>query len=70
MGDPNLGAIRPGTYGDCLVLVADPLKDCRVLDSGAKGIWGVVKDGRVVVAREEFADKLKGGVDVVLGVDV
>ena len=37
-----------------------------MLDSGKDGIWGVVKDGEVVVARGEVAEQIS--VDVVLGV--
>jgi len=59
LADPKLGIIEKGAYGDCLVLVANPLEDCRVLDSGAKGIWGVVKEGRVVVAREEVLEQVE-----------
>ncbi|KAI9639079.1 uncharacterized protein MKK02DRAFT_19164, partial [Dioszegia hungarica] len=66
LDDPKLGIIKEGAYGDCLVLVANPLEDCRVLDSGKEGIWGVIKEGRVVVARKEIADQV--AVDVVLGV--
>ncbi len=58
LDDPKLGVIEPGAYGDCLILVSNPLADCRVLDSAEKGIWGVIKEGRVVVARAEFADKI------------
>jgi imidazolonepropionase-like amidohydrolase len=71
LNDDKIGRIEPGAYGDCVILTANPLEDCRVLDSGPKGIWGVVKEGRVVVSRGEFKDKLEreGGLDVVLGVD-
>jgi imidazolonepropionase-like amidohydrolase len=66
LGDDKLGRIRKGAYGDCLVLVGNPLEDCRVLDSGKEGIWAVIKEGRVVVARGEIAHQME--VDVVLGV--
>ena len=68
LNDPKLGVIAAGAYGDCLILVANPLEDCRVLDSGSKGMWGVVKDGRVVIAREEFSEKLSDGLDVCLDI--
>lgn len=69
VNDSKIGIIAVGNYGDCLILNGNPLHDCRILDSGKEGIWGVVKDGRVVVARQDFAEQLKDGVDVVLGVD-
>ncbi|ORY31764.1 hypothetical protein BCR39DRAFT_587286 [Naematelia encephala] len=70
INDPKVGTIASGNYGDCLVLVANPLEDCRVLDHANKGIWGVIKEGRVVVAKEEFAEKLEGGVDIHLDIDL
>jgi len=71
LNDHKIGRVEQGAYGDCLILNGNPLEDCRILDSGPKGIWGVVKEGRVVVARSEFMTKIKkvGGLDVVLGVD-
>lgn len=66
LGDDKIGEIREGAYGDCVVLTHNPLDDVRVLDSGGKGIWGVVKEGRVVVARGRVKDQVK--LDVVLGV--
>lgn len=65
--DKRIGRLEPGAYGDVLVLTANPLEDVRVLDSGKKGIWGVVKDGRVVVARKRVREQV--GLDVVLGVE-
>lgn len=69
LDDSKLGVIETGAYGDCLILDANPLEDCRVLDSGKKGISGVIKEGKVVVARRDFAAQLPDGLDVVLGVD-
>lgn len=64
--DERIGVLKPGAYGDLLVLAANPLEDVRVLDSPA-GILGVVKDGRVVVARKQVADQV--ALDIVLGVE-
>lgn len=66
LGDSKIGVIEEGAYGDCVILTHNPLDDVRVLDSGAKGIWGVVKEGRVVVARGRVKDQVE--LDVVLGV--
>lgn len=66
LGDPKIGIIEEGAYGDCLVLLANPLEDCRILDSGAEGIWGVIKEGRVVVSRAEVQEHL-GPVDIDIG---
>lgn len=70
--DPRIGIISPGAYADVIVLSANPLADVRVLDGGkgVDGIWGVVKGGRLVLARAEVADKFScyGGVDTVLDV--
>ena len=30
LNDPKLGSIKEGAYGDCLVLVANPLEDLAV----------------------------------------
>ncbi|KAL1405653.1 hypothetical protein Q8F55_009292 [Vanrija albida] len=74
LDDDKIGVIAPGAYADCLVLPANPLEDVRVLDVGDDGrhggIWGVVRDGRIVVARGEFAELVEevGGLDVVLGI--
>lgn len=73
--DGKIGVIEQGAYADCLVLPANPLEDVRVLDVGDDGrhggIWGVVRDGRIVVARDEFAELVEdvGGLDVVLGIE-
>ena len=69
LDDPKLGIIEKGAYGDCIVVTANPLEDCRVLDGGPSGIWGVIKDGRVCVAREDFLEALPGGLDVDLNME-
>lgn len=66
LADERIGHLSPGAYGDLLVLRANPLEDVRVLDS-RDGILGVVKEGRVVVAREQVRQQVD--VDVVLGVE-
>ncbi len=67
VNDERIGVLKPGAYGDLLVLAANPLEDVRVLDSAGGGILGVVKDGRVVVARKQVAEQVE--LDVVLGVE-
>ncbi|KAM5542990.1 hypothetical protein V8D89_003374 [Ganoderma adspersum] len=49
--DPKLGRIAPGSYGDLLVLDANPLDDVAVLDYPEDHLFAVVQGGRVVSSR-------------------
>ena len=51
LGDPKLGRIAPGSYGDLLVLDANPLEDVTVLDYPEDHLFAVVQGGRVVSSR-------------------
>ena len=51
LGDPKLGRIAPGSYGDVLVLDANPLDDVKVLDYPENHLLAVIQGGRVVSSR-------------------
>ena len=51
LGDPKLGRIAPGNYGDLLVLDANPLEDVKVLDRPEIHLFAVIQGGRVVSSR-------------------
>ena len=51
LGDPKLGRIAKGCYGDVLILDADPLEDVTVLDYPEDHLFAVIQGGRVVSSR-------------------
>lgn len=53
LGDPKLGRIVPGSYGDLLVLDANPLDDVTVLDYPEDHLLAVIQEGRVVSSRAD-----------------
>ena len=44
----QIGVIAEGAFADMLILSANPLEDCTIINKPHQYVKGIIKDGRVV----------------------